>query len=317
MTDDATLDKTLTTLLQNGIAPSTRRAYAEDRARFWAWAKTELGITEAYPIPIQIILQYIVRHLPQTGETGPKVASLKRYVSSLAVANQQHGGPSLLQDPQIRLLFKRARRALPNQAPVRKVATTTPVLRALIATCDDSLWDRRDKAILLLGFAAGGRRRAELAKLNVSDLIPTADGYLVHIRHSKTDQDGQGLTVPLVDEPAAALRAWLSASGITEGFVFRGIRRNGTLNTAITGKTISHIVQKRARLAGFDPKAFGGHSLRAGFLTEAVNQGVPLLQAMQFTGHKTLSVAQGYDRNAELQQDRAARLFQLDKKKEK
>jgi len=125
------------------------------------------------------------------------------------------------------------------------------------------------------------------------------------------------LTVPLVGEPASALRAWLTASGITEGLVFRGIRRNGSLNSAITGKTIGEIVQKRARLAGFDAAAFGGHSLRAGFLTEAVNQGVPLLQAMQFTGHKTLAVAQGYYRHAELQQDRAARLFPSNSKEEK
>ena len=149
----------------------------------------------------------------------------------------------------------------------------------------------------------------ELAKLQVTDLTPTEDGYLVHIRKSKTDQDGEGFTVPLVETPARALHAWLTASGIKSGFVFRGIRSNGTLNTNIAGRTICRIVQKRAELAGFEGAAFGGHSLRAGFLTEAVNQGVPLLQAMQFTGHKTVDVAQGYYRNAELAQDRAARLF--------
>jgi hypothetical protein len=47
-----------------------------------------------------------------------------------------------------------------------------------------------------LGFA-GAFRRSELVALQVEDLVETPDGLRVLIRHSKTDQEGQGAEVRL------------------------------------------------------------------------------------------------------------------------
>jgi site-specific recombinase XerD len=49
----------------------------------------------------------------------------------------------------------------------------------------------RDRALLLLGFAAA-LRRSELVALNVDDIEENAEGILVIIRRSKTDQEGAG-----------------------------------------------------------------------------------------------------------------------------
>ena len=49
----------------------------------------------------------------------------------------------------------------------------------------------RDRALLVLGFA-GAFRRSELVALQAEDLTEVPDGLRVLIRHSKTDQEGQG-----------------------------------------------------------------------------------------------------------------------------
>lgn len=50
-------------------------------------------------------------------------------------------------------------------------AVTVDVLPKLLATCaSDNLRDLRDKAILMMAFASGGRRRSEIARLRVEQL---------------------------------------------------------------------------------------------------------------------------------------------------
>ena len=56
------------------------------------------------------------------------------------------------------------------------------------------LLDLRDRALLLVG-SAGAFRRSELVGLNVEDLEFVRDGVVVHLRRSKTDQEGQGRRV--------------------------------------------------------------------------------------------------------------------------
>jgi hypothetical protein len=68
----------------------------------------------------------------------------------------------------------------------------------------------RDRAILLLGFA-GAFWRSELVALDVTDLEFCDGGMRVHIRRSKTDQEGAGDTIAIVAGsiacPVKAVRA--------------------------------------------------------------------------------------------------------------
>jgi integrase len=76
--------------------------------------------------------------------------------------------------------------------------------------------------------------------------------------------------------PVEALERWLWASGITEGTVFRSIDRSGRIsNAGLSGHAISVILKRRLKQTGCDPSDYSGHSLRAGFVTEAVNAGIP------------------------------------------
>lgn len=167
----------------------------------------------------------------------------------------------------------------------------------------------QDRAILLVGFASGGRRRAELANLYAEDLRKVEGGYLIRLRHSKTDQLGKGQEVPILGAAAQAVTAWLVKSGIRTGKLFRGIRRSGQLNDGLAGRTVNRIVKRRATLAGIDPALFGAHSLRSGFITESGRRGSALGDAMALSGHRTTAVAQGYYREGELMRNPAAHML--------
>ena len=300
----------LSELIVQGTSPSTLRAYKEDQVRFWAYAKKQFGLEENYPVDIKIIMAFVLDHIEGKDVQKLKISTIKRYLSSVGIAHQEKGHPSPALHPQVKLLIKRARRAYKNQQPIQKVAATKNIVQQLIDTCDHSLHGIRNKALILVGFGAGGRRRAELASFEVQDVKALPNGhYMLRIRSSKTDQEGEGSEVPVTGSPARALKYWLMKSGITEGKLFRGIKRNGELLPFITGRTICRVVQKAAEQAGFDPTLFGAHSLRAGFMTEAVKHKVPLLEAMELSGHKTLAVAQRYYRSADLENNRAANLL--------
>jgi integrase len=140
----------------------------------------------------------------------------------------------------------------------------------MAALADADLKGLRDRAILLLGFA-GAFRRSELVALDVGDLEFCESGMRVHIRRSKTDQEGAGHTIAIVPGsvacPVRAVRAWLEASKITAGPLFRPIGKGGRIGTErLADHTVVRVVKASARRVGLDPKLFAGHSLRSGFL---------------------------------------------------
>lgn len=106
-----------------------------------------------------------------------------------------------------------------------KEAAVTADVRAMVGTLDDSLAGRRDRALLLLGFA-GAFRRSELVALDVADVVRTRDGLVVQVHRSKTDQEGAGrqIGIPYGSTPATcpvrALEDWLAVTGIAGGPLF-------------------------------------------------------------------------------------------------
>lgn len=171
----------------------------------------------------------------------------------------------------------------------------------------------RDKALLLVGFAGGGRRRSELSRLRHEDITRSQGGYTLYINRSKTDQEGQGLSIPLYGEAAHALRAWLVKSGLRTGPVFRGIYPNQSFTHQLTGQAILDVVRRRAKQAGYEPSDFGAHSLRSGFVTEAGRQGIHLREVMALTGHRSVAVALNYYRNGDRDHNPATQLLNTHK----
>lgn len=88
---------------------------------------------------------------------------------------------------------------------------------------------------------------------------------------------------PLVGAAAAAMFAWLQASGITEGRIFRQIGGRRQLGESLSADAVADIVSKRCALAGLLGD-YSAHSMRSGFVTAAGQQGAPLGEIMAVTG---------------------------------
>lgn len=313
-------------LLREGEAPNTQASY-RSALRYWAaWYGLRYGRQIALPLPPACVLQFIVDHAQRSGEQGlvselpaeidqalvlagykgkTGVLALNTLVHRVAVLSQAHQARELknpCQDPQVRELLSRTRKAYARRGalPRKKAALTRDPLEALLATCDDSLRGRRDRALLLFAWASGGRRRSEVARADMAQLQRLGCGdYVYNLAFSKTNQAGLERPEnhkPVVGRAAQALEAWLRASGITVGSIFRRIRKGGHLGEALSPAAVRDIVQKRCALAGVEGE-FSAHSLRSGFVTEAGRQNVPLGETMALTGHQSVATVLGYFRN--------------------
>ena len=113
---------------------------------------------------------------------------------------------------------------------------------------------------------------------------------------------------PFLEEAADALEAWIRRSGLTQGAIFRRIRRGETIGEPLAPAAVRDIVKVRAALAGL-PETYAAHSLRPGFVTEAARQNVPLAETMALTGHTSAATLVAYFRAAESARSAGARMF--------
>ena len=136
----------------------------------------------------------------------------------------------------------------------------------------------------------------------------------MRIRRSKTDQEGAGDFVSIPHgsrlRPVAAVKEWLEAAGITEGPIFRSIKKGGLVTSdRLSDRSVAQIIKLRAEAAGFDPTMFSGHSLRAGFVTSALHHGADILRVMDVTRHREVSTLKTYDRRAKAFKQHAGDAF--------
>ncbi len=306
--------KRLSSLMDDGTPPNTRRAYASDLKYFWAWASAIRWTEEPiWPVPVEIVARFIAEHLEGLDEDvdqdlvdrgvklhlGPhSITTVDRRVSALSSVHRMRKLDNPCADPRIITLMSKSRKASARRGykPRKKKAVIKDVLDQLLATCtSDRLIDVRDRALLLFGWASGGRRRSEIATAMMHDLEQVDDKYVYHLGITKTTQDGEGIPVPVSGKAAEALRVWLAASNVTKGPIFRPLdRHENIMKSAMNDRTVARIIKRRARLAGLDASLFAGHSLRSGFLTEAGLRNINLQTAMQMSAHKTVQVAAGY-----------------------
>jgi integrase len=221
-----------------------------------------------------------------------------------------------MRDARVRQLIAAARRAYARRGrePSRPVAATRDVIDVLLSTCDDSLVGIRDRALLLFGWASGGRRRSEITAASFENVRRDGAGFVYELGWSKTNQsarrDPKNLK-PIQGRAAAALRAWLEVLmrfRITKGKLFRAVRHDRVFEP-LSDWSIREIVRRRAKLANQPLGRLSAHSLRSGFVTEAGKRGVSLGQTMAMTGHRSIQTVMIYYQSGELSVSKAARLL--------
>jgi site-specific recombinase XerD len=278
-------------------APNTRKAYRTDFAIFQAWC-AEHGVV-ALPASPETVAAFIATE----AERGTKASTIQRRMAAIRYAHKLAGLPIPTDDERVRATARGIRRTI-GTAATKKAPATSDKLLAMVAIQDSSMASLRDRALLLLGFA-GAFRRSELVALDVADIVETAEGLRVTIRHSKTDQEGSGATIAIVRGsvacPVAALKTWLATAAISEGPLFRRVNKGDrVLPNRLTAQSVALIVKARAKRIGLKPEDFSGHSLRAGFLTSAAKRGASVFKMMDVSRHRNIDTLKGYVRDGEL-----------------
>ena len=273
----------------------TREEYAKQWATFATWCEAH-GLCEL-PAASETVAMYLSARADQ----GLAVATIAQGLAAISQAHQMAGHKSPRTAPVVRETWKGVRRRL-GVAPDQKQPISAKDIRRMIDELPSGLLGLRDRALITLGFA-GGFRRSELVALDGADLAFVPEGLEALVRRSKTDQEGEGLTKMIAygsDSatcPVRSLQDWLELSGIGEGPVFRSVNRHGQVSDRrLTDHAVAVVVKRSATKAGLAPELFSGHSLRAGFVTEAKKNGADDAAIMDQTGHKSLAMVQRYHR---------------------
>lgn len=292
----------LKALLDKSNAENTKATYRKQFGYFLAWcSKNGVAFDEATVISPELL----ALHIEDLHHQGYRLDTIKARLRAVAkfhreqqAARERDGLPAV-ESPTghhyVTGLFKGMKGDIAEREQVasdfsqsKRKASCMWVedVHALCQAVDTStLAGVRDLAIILVGWA-GAFRRSELVSLKVADLQPTEWGYLVSARNTKTNKT---VTKQLRREPASApwcpvraLEAWLAASGIKDGFVFRsfnmaGMQRNKPLvltDKGLPDKCVEMLVKKLAKRAGLREGKWSAHSLRRGYVSQHLAWGV-------------------------------------------
>jgi integrase len=289
---------------------ATRRAYDSDWAIFTAWCAAH-GLI-ALPATPEVVAVFA----SDQATAGLNPSTINRRIAAIGHHHRSNGHPAPTALPSAGRLAEVLAGiwAEHGDAKRRKQPADAAALRNMLATIEgDGLRALRDRAILAIGMAAA-LRRSEIVALEVGHVGIVPEGLRLTIARSKTDQARQGAEIAIPEgsriRPKALLLAWMAAAGHGEGPLFRRLSRSDLLTpAAMSDRAIARIVQQYAAAAGYDPSLFGGHSLRAGFLTEGASQGATIFKLQEVSRHKSVQVLSDYVRNAELFRDHAGDRF--------
>ncbi len=303
-------------------AQSTRDAYAFDMAQFERWCSAHgaqhlpckpdvLGIYLAHlerlgrkPNTISRKLAAIVRYHKAGGHDSPRNATVSEQLKGIRRGEAGHRPDPVKEAPPL---------------SSHELAKIVRAMEASPATHADLI--ARDKAALLVGWSCA-MRRSEIAALEISDAELMREGWQIWIRRSKTDKTGKGIALALAPAernkdlcPVAALEAWLRVRRGDEsrqppGALFwKSSEQHGHRTTlprlepgeAMPWNQVNRMVRRWSRAAKLEsPSAhpFSPHSLRAGFITEAISAGRPIANTKERSRHVSMDVFFKYVRIA-------------------
>ena len=202
-------------------------------------------------------------------------ATVRRYVWSIATVHKVAGERSPLEDAAVQRALKRMHRKNGSrQSQVRGL--TWPLVRRLLDAAGDRLIDVRNRAMLAVAYDAM-LRRSELVSLQVIDMTTDRDGSAsLLVRRAKTDPEGGGAMLYLHRDTVKLVRAWLGASGIDAGRLFRSVAKEGIVGERLDESQVPRIYRAMAERAGLPApivQRLSGHSPRVGAAQDMIASG--------------------------------------------
>lgn len=289
--DLETLKAQMLRLADRRFSDNTKRSYASAWRGFDQWCQTH----GRCPLPADSETAALYATWLASLQRSPNTITT-HLAAILAKHRNEHQDAPDLYDAHLIARSHRRERSDAGWSERQMDGLRVPHLRQIRDAIDFSVpIGVRDWAIIMLGFAIGGRR-SELACLDITDVrLDPPHWLLVRLCHSKTDQAGVGKIVQIKRGqdhalcPVAAVLdwvGWLRMRGITEGPLFRSMQGWGTKLTIdgrattpearsgrLTGQGCSNVIKRNAERAGVDLDKLGGHSVRRGGATSAYEAG--------------------------------------------
>lgn len=272
------------------LAPQSRIGYRYDWQVWSRWCREHQRAE--LPANADTVSLFLVDQLRTC-----KVSTARRRYHAIARYHKEHGfdgwgrmdGLLLLQGAQ-RLRAERPRRMQP---------VTISQIRAISELLIDARSGIRDRALMLLGFTSA-LRSVSLAALTLDDLEFCSEGLVVTIPREKQDQEARGRLIGIPHGKhestctARAVRAWMDVrADAPTRRLFLG--RNKKHRVApMAPKTVREIVKRLVGRIGLNPRNYGAHSLRAGFITAAGEAGLSDLLIAEQTGHRDMDCLRRY-----------------------
>ena len=251
------------------LAPTTRMSYLNNLKKY---------ISEGYRLEGRSLVQWI--HSARERGFAPgsiriRVAAIRKYCAASGKAIEG------LENELVKAALKRAARANRGLGFGSVTgANWEEADRAAIkaARCGDYI-GLRDAAIIKVT-SDGLLRTAEVAALDVSDLELDEHGKgRIHIRSSKTDQEGQGHQFFIGSDTVKAITRWLDISGILDGALFLRTKGPGE-DRRMSAVAIRYAITKRLKAIGCKGR-IGGHSLRRGSAASLVLAGASIPEVQE------------------------------------
>lgn len=235
----------------------------------------------------------------------PSRSMLDQHMGAIAWWHRLADLPSPTATSRVRLVLKGVLQRTPLRPSKKKKAALPDMIAKMVEAArnqDNPGQAVRDPALLLLQFSHG-LRRSEVAELQYPlSLNLAAEPPTVTLGRTKTVEAGRVL--PLLSQVVVdALTAWLAHRTRLGGPLFLPVDRAGGCiwttgddgeTKALTDHSVNRIIKRLAELAGFDPKEFGGHSLRRGFATHGYRAGIDEVLIQKSLGHKKADTTRGY-----------------------
>jgi integrase len=209
--------------------------------------------------------------MTEEAERGVSVSTIRCRLAAIKHYDNVAGAVSNVNHPQILKLMRGIAR-VNGRPPNRKREITLDILKRMAGGFGDDLRGKRDAALLLLGFW-GAFRRSELVGIQIGHITFEDDLLKIIVPRSKTDKLGEGrsktikrLPVDMADVCAwRAIHAWLQASGVQAGSLFRHVHRLDIVgDKRIDPQYVGKLIKVACKNVGLEPRQFAGHSLRRG-----------------------------------------------------
>jgi integrase len=278
---------------QRVYPPATQRAWKCDWTVFVSFCEA------AYACPLPAMPETVAAFVAHCREVAKKPATVRRYLSTIALAHRVASLVNPCSDEAVQLELKGLTSALSvRQRQARALGWVQ--IKRFLDTAGESLPARRERALICVAYDTMARR-SELVALDLDDFDFLTDGTgRALIRRSKTDQAGEGNTAYLSRTTVRYLKIWLSAAGIQEGAVFRRVIGRGTAETLPNGRgrigdrlSVDAIAQAFKRVAEWikmpqeEVAQVSGHSIRVGAAQDLLALNIDLASVMQAGRWKT------------------------------